>query len=81
MDISRRAAFGAALAGGAAALLRPGAGEATPNPMLPDATALDWKRGFDNQRVCDLGDGRFLNPLLAGDHPDPAILKDGADYY
>lgn len=44
-------------------------------------TAPDWKRGFDNQRVADLGDGRFLNPLMAGDHPDPTILKDGADYY
>lgn len=38
-------------------------------------------RGFDNQRKPDLGDGRFLNPVIAGDHPDPAILKDGADYY
>ncbi|NWM25151.1 family 43 glycosylhydrolase, partial [Escherichia coli] len=47
----------------------------------PDASIPDWKPGFDNQRICDLGDGRFLNPLLAGDHPDPAILKDGADYY
>ncbi len=27
------------------------------------------------------GPGRFLNPVLAGDRPDPAILKDGADYY
>ena len=81
MDISRRAAFGAALAGGAAALLRPGEAGAAPDRTLPDAPPPDWKRGFDDQRICDLGDGRFLNPLLAGDHPDPAILKDGADYY
>ncbi len=27
------------------------------------------------------GPGRFLNPVLAGDRPDPAILKDGRDYY
>src|SRR6476469_5814944 len=40
-----------------------------------------WRRGFDNQRIADLGDGRFLNPLIAGDHPDPAILRDGDDYY
>lgn len=40
-----------------------------------------WRRGLDNQRMADLGDGRFLNPILSGDHPDPAILKDGADYY
>jgi len=23
----------------------------------------------------------FLNPIMAGDHPDPSILKDGTDYY
>lgn len=81
MDISRRAAFGAAMVGGAAAMLRPGDALAATGPEAGAAPAPDWKRGFDNQRICDLGDGRFLNPLLAGDHPDPAILKDGADYY
>ena len=25
--------------------------------------------------------GQFLNPVLSGDRPDPAVLKDGADYY
>jgi len=25
--------------------------------------------------------GQFLNPVLAGDRPDPAVLKDGRDYY
>ncbi len=40
-----------------------------------------WQRGFDYQRKADLGGGRFLNPILSGDHPDPAILKDGRDYY
>jgi xylan 1,4-beta-xylosidase len=40
-----------------------------------------WGRGFEGQRKADLGDGRFLNPILAGDHPDPTILKDGEDYY
>lgn len=25
--------------------------------------------------------GQFLNPVIAGDRPDPAILKDGQDYY
>ena len=83
MGISRRDAFGAVLAGGAAvaggagALLRPDEAHATQS----DALVPGYKRGFDNQRIADLGDGRFLNPLLAGDHPDPAILKDGADYY
>jgi beta-xylosidase len=43
--------------------------------------AMRWRRGFDNQRIADLGNGRFLNPLLSGDRPDPSILKDGKDYY
>lgn len=43
--------------------------------------APPWAKGFDGQRKADLGDGRFLNPIMAGDHPDPSILKDGADYY
>ena len=29
----------------------------------------------------DLGDGTYRNPILHGDYPDPAILKDGEDYY
>jgi beta-xylosidase len=40
-----------------------------------------WARGIEGQRRGDLGDGYFLNPILAGDHPDPSILKDGDDYY
>jgi xylan 1,4-beta-xylosidase len=28
-----------------------------------------WARGVENQRRADLGDGTFLNPILAGDHP------------
>ena len=31
--------------------------------------------------TADLGDGTYRNPVLAGDFPDPAVLKDGADYY
>ncbi len=37
--------------------------------------------GPEGQRRADLGDGRYLNPIVAGDHADPTILKDGADYY
>jgi len=40
-----------------------------------------WARGLEGQRKADLGDGQFLNPILAGDFPDPSILKDGNDYY
>lgn len=53
--------------------------------MRPPASREDpvtsWARGFESQRKADLGDGRYLNPIMAGDHPDPSILKDGADYY
>jgi xylan 1,4-beta-xylosidase len=78
VEIDRREAFGAALAGGLAlGMTGPSVALA---PAQPAATS-DWKRGFDNQRVADLGNGYFLNPLMAGDHPDPTILKDGADYY
>ena len=40
-----------------------------------------WAQGIEGQRKADLGDGRFLNPILAGDHPDPSVLKEGSDYY
>lgn len=74
MTLTRRDTFLAAGATGLAAAL--------PAAAQPTAKAApDWKRGFDNQRIADLGDGRFLNPLMAGDHPDPTILKDGRDYY
>lgn len=45
------------------------------------AAPLSWSPGFEGQRKADLGDGTFLNPIMAGDHPDPTILKDGVDYY
>src|SRR5882757_2222687 len=38
-------------------------------------------RGIEGQRRPDQGNGTYLNPIMAGDHPDPAILKDGDDYY
>lgn len=45
------------------------------------APELEWPRGIENQRRADLGNGRFLNPILAGDYADPSIVRDGADYY
>ncbi len=46
------------------------------------AKARDILRaGIEGQRKADLGNGTFLNPVLAGDFPDPSVLKDGADYY
>ena len=44
-------------------------------------SAPSWARGYENQRRADLGNGSYLNPILAGDHPDPSILKDGGDYF
>ncbi|MEJ6011530.1 family 43 glycosylhydrolase [Novosphingobium aquae] len=40
-----------------------------------------WGRGYENQRIPDLGNGTFRNPVISGDRPDPAVLKDGTDYY
>ncbi|MFN3620386.1 family 43 glycosylhydrolase [Sphingorhabdus sp.] len=40
-----------------------------------------WARGIEGQRKADLGNGRYLNPILSGDYPDPTVLKDGDDYY
>lgn len=45
------------------------------------ATVLQWGRGIEGQRCADLGNGLYRNPVMAGDHPDPSILKDGDVYY
>ena len=49
----------------------------------PRSTADDreWGFGYEDQRIADRGDGTFLNPIFAGDHPDPAIISDGDVYY
>lgn len=80
MTINRRDLFGAALAGTAAASLPDVVAAQTPGGCVRRNDG-GWRRGFEGQRVADLGDGRFLNPLISGDRPDPAILKDGDDYY
>ncbi|MBT0671683.1 family 43 glycosylhydrolase [Novosphingobium profundi] len=90
MTLNRRDALKAgalsavALAAPTGSAAAAGAGEP---PLLPPAPATGqgasprWRRGRDNQRVADLGNGTFLNPVLSGDRPDPAVLKDGEDYY
>lgn len=35
----------------------------------------------EGQRRADLGNGTYRNPVLAGDHADPSVLKVDADYY
>lgn len=50
--------------------------------LMFDATAAGgFDRGLEGQFKADLGNGTFLNPVLAGDRPDPSVLKLGADYY
>ncbi|CDO36504.1 family 43 glycosylhydrolase [Novosphingobium sp. KN65.2] len=80
---SRRDAIKLALAG---TVLVSGASRveaAGPDPAgdTCKASGPKWPRGIEGQRKADLGDGRFLNPVLAGDYPDPSVLKDGEDYY
>jgi xylan 1,4-beta-xylosidase len=69
-NTSRRDVFKAALAGAAATQLTTQA-----------RAAAKFSYGIEGQRRADLGDGTFLNPIVAGDHPDPTVLKDGDDYY
>lgn len=72
--MSRRQVFRTALAGAAAGPLV--AATAAAAPASPGVGM-----GIEGQRKAELGNGTYLNPIVAGDHADPTILKDGADYY
>ncbi|WHO40868.1 family 43 glycosylhydrolase [Sphingobium sp. AP49] len=72
MTVSRRNLVKSALIGAGVAASAPG------RTILPAAPA---PRGADGQRRADLGNGTYQNPIVAGDHPDPTILKDGEVYY
>lgn len=90
--LSRRDALKAALAGVAAVQL-PAAAAPPANAADTNTSASTASRpppapqrprfgaGIEGQRKADLGDGTYCNPIVPGDHPDPTILKDGADYY
>jgi xylan 1,4-beta-xylosidase len=80
MKFTRRTLLGSIGAASAAAGSNATLAAATPceRTHAPEPT---WARGIEGQRKADLGNGTFLNPILAGDHPDPSILKDGDDYY
>ena len=65
----------------AAMLLAMAVPHAAPSRQPDRASPGAWARGVEGQRKADLGNGTYLNPIMAGDHPDPSILKDGADYY
>jgi xylan 1,4-beta-xylosidase len=80
VDDSRRNMFKLALLGAAAApfSLRSAVAAECKDGGHPIVT---WGKGVEGQRQADLGDGTYRNPIVAGDHPDPTILKDGSDYY
>lgn len=78
--ITRRTFF-KALAAGAVVSPLPLLSEARPPASACDPITPRWGKGTEGQRKADLGDGTYLNPIVAGDHPDPTILKDGDDYY
>jgi xylan 1,4-beta-xylosidase len=80
MSMTRRDSFKAMAASALAAPVA--AAAATPANGAPRPRAeAHWGTGPEGQRRADLGNGTFLNPIVAGDHPDPTILKDGDDYY
>lgn len=35
----------------------------------------------ENVHKADLGNGYFMNPILDGDYADPAVFREGEDYY
>ena len=80
LKITRRDALalglGAVPLGHAADALAAGAGTTAASGRDPA-----WRRDAEGRRRADLGDGRYLNPVLAGDRPDPTILQDAGDYY
>lgn len=79
---SRRKLFKACVMGAATApFLSTSAAQISPQPTTCGKASLRWRPGIERQRKADLGDGTYLNPIVAGDHPDPTILKDGKDYY
>jgi xylan 1,4-beta-xylosidase len=77
VDTSRRNTFKLLMTGAVAAPFAAKASAPAPCAQQPPL----WSRGIENQRNADLGNGTYLNPIVAGDHPDPTILKDGDDYY
>lgn len=82
-ETSRRAALGLALGAAAAAQLSsdPASAAAARKAGPACKPRQAWLPGVENQRTSDLGDGTFLNPVLAGDHPDPSVLKHADTYY
>lgn len=74
--VSRRQAVKATLLGAVAP-----AALATTSASACNMASPGFGHGIEGQRKADLGDGTYRNPIVAGDHADPTILRDGADYY
>jgi beta-xylosidase len=84
MKLSRRTALESLLLGATATATTATAVTATATTattVRPSETPPQSARGIEGQRKPDQGNGTYLNPIMAGDHPDPSILKDGDDYY
>ena len=56
-------------------------GFVTASPVEQPVEIPAWATTAEGQRKGDLGNGFYLNPIMAGDRPDPSVLKDGDDYY
>lgn len=52
----------------------------TPTASEASAPAF-WGSGIEGQRRANRGDGTYLNPVMAGDFPDPTVLRVGDTYY
>ena len=83
MKTTRREALGVLLgaSGAAATAAAPGSARRRAGASACAADVTGWGVGFEGQRKADRGDGTFLNPILSGDHPDPSVIRVGADYY
>jgi len=85
VDITRRDIFKVCVAGAVASPLAASvalaASASSASSNCAQANPPRWGRGIEGQRKADLGNGTYLNPIIAGDRPDPTILKDGDDYY
>lgn len=83
--VSRRQSFQSLGAGSLALLAPPFAGAraqgSAATSSLDPWAHLAWARGPEGQRRADLGDGRFLNPVFAGDRPDPALCHHDGRWY
>ncbi|WP_246846034.1 hypothetical protein [Brevundimonas sp. SGAir0440] len=70
--VDRRAALTGLLGGVAAAALPVRSTFAQTNeeaaPLGREWASMKWRRGIEGQRMADLGNGTFLNPVMSGDH-------------